>query len=1113
MPCPSCGQRNRADRRFCTECGGRLARACPACGASVEAGEKFCGSCGAALSAAGPPARPGHVAASPPRHLAQKILASRSALQGERKQVTVLFADVKGSMELAEQVDPEVFHHVMERFATLLADGVHRFEGTVTQYTGDGVMALFGAPIAHEDHAQRAAYTALHLSDVLRRYANELRLTRGLSFAVRMGLNSGEVVVGTIGDDLRMDYTAQGHTVGLAQRMEQLAEPGKVYLTEHTAKLVTGLFQLEDLGSLAVKGAQAPVGVFALLGVGPLRTRLDVSRARGLSRFVGRDDETRALEAAVDRGNGRIVGIVAEAGVGKSRLCFEFLARCRARHFQVYEAHGVAHGRNIPFLPMRELFRAYFGITEQDGERAARQKIAGQLVLLADDLRDALPLICDVLGVPDPQRPVPRMDPEARERQVRAFATRIVQAVARQGPTVTLLEDLHWFDDSSAALLDTLVRAHAGTRGLLLLNFRPEFRAAWMTAPGYEQHSLVSLGPAASAALLGDLLGGDPSVAGLSSRLHERTGGNPFFIEEAVRGLAGAGILSGNPGAYRLLQPVQEVSIPPTVQAVLAARIDRLGDRAKEVLQAAAVIGRQFAEPVLARLTDLPAAELAAALEQLAAAEFVYESALFPHTEYAFQHPLTQEVAYRSQLAERRAGLHAAAARALAELHPDHLDERAALLAYHWEEAGELLEAARWYRRAAEWVGSKNSAEAARKWQQVRATTAKVPAQEADALGLLARAQLLILGSRVGVPAAEAATIFAEGQALATRTGDLGTLAILLCGYSHVKDMQGEPEDALRHATAALDLAEQTRDRGLSLLVLQSLIASHAESGRLREALRLAEQGLNLAPEDPRLGVNLLGYSPYAWMMGFKARILVHMGRLDEARETISRCLDLTRELGETEAPGSWYPVAALVADHAGDPEQALEYARRAVDIAESTGNSFARAVAHLALGVAFKTRGESSEAVRMFEQALAVSRERRTGLQFEAWVLALLAESRLANGEPDQARATAREAVAAAHHTPLFECVARLALAHVLLRTDGLLARDAIETALTRAQALVDETGAEVYSPFVHLERAEFARLAGDAPSRELELREAQRLFSAMGATARAEQVAREVA
>ena len=1117
IPCPLCGQGNRADRRFCTECGSRLGRACPACGSSVEAGEKFCGSCGAALSGRGRGSRPAPSATSPPTHLVEKILASRSALQGERKQVTVLFADVQGSMDLAEQVDPEVFHHVMERFATLLAEGVHRFEGTVTHYTGDGVMALFGAPIALEDHAQRACYAALHLSDALRRYANELRLTRSLNFAVRMGLNSGEVVVGTIGDDLRMDYTAQGHTVGLAARMEQLAEPGKIYLTEHTAKLITGLLQLEDLGSLAVKGVQAPVGVFVLVGVGPLRTRLEVSRARGFSRFVGRDADLHALEAALARaqaGNGQVVGVVAEAGVGKSRLCFEFLARCRARGLRVYEAHGVAHGRNIPFLPMQALFRAYLGITEQDGERDARQKIAGRLILLADDFRDALPLVCDFLGVPDPERPVARMDPEARERQLRAIATRIVQADDRQGSTVTLLEDLHWFDRSSDALLETLVAAQARARGLLLLNFRPEFRARWMAAPHYEQRSLVPLGPEASAALMADLLGGSASLAGLAARLHERTGGNPFFIEEAVRGLVEAGILMGSEGAYRLLRPVEQVSVPPTVQAVLAARIDRLGERGKEVLQTAAVIGRQFSEPVLARVIELPAPALAAALQKLAAAEFVYEVALFPHAEYAFKHPLTQEVAYRSQLAERRARVHAAAARALAELHPDQLDEHAALLAYHWEAAGEALEAARWYRRAAEWIGTKNSAEAARKWEQVRTLAAKVPdLAEADVLGLVARAQLLNLGSRLGASAEVAAAVFEEGRALANRTGDLKSLAMLLCGYSQVKDMQGEPDQALRHAMEALGLAEQTGDRGLKLVVHQALAASHAESGRLREALRFAEQGLDLAPEDPRLGANLVGYSPYAWLTGFKARLLVHMGRLEEARRTIDRCLDLSRALGETEAPGSWYPVAALAAEHAGDAEGALAHARRAVEIAEKTGHSFSRAVAYLALGMALKMRGQSSEAVETLEHALAVSRERRTGLQFEAWGLSLLAEAQLANGEPDRARATANEAVAAAHQTPLFECVARLALARVLLRTDGAGARDAVHAALTRAEVLVDETGANAYAPLIHLERAELARLIGDGPARERQLREAQRLFVEMGATARAQQLARDVA
>ena len=427
----------------------------------------------------------------------------------------MLFADVKGSMELSETIDPEEWHGIMDRFFQILTDGVHRFEGTVNQYTGDGIMALFGAPIAHEDHAARACYAALSLQDELRRYANELRLAKAISFSVRMGLNSGEVVVGKIGDDLRMDYTALGHTASLGARMEQIAEPGKAYLSEHTAKLVEGLVALQDLGKLAIKGLKEPLRVYELRGIGRLKTHLEVSRARGFSKFVGRSSEMAVLESALERalqGSGQVVGIVADPGVGKSRLCFEFVERCRARGIFVNEGHCLAHGKTIPYLPILELWRSYFGIAERDSNEEARRKIAGTLLLLDPGLHESLPLVFEFLGVTDPERPAPRMDPEARERRLFALLRDVIQLQTERQPLILLIDDLHWIDRASDGWVAQLAELTNGRRFLLLLNFRPEYDASWMKRSWYQQLPLLPLGREAVEELLAGLLGHDPSL-------------------------------------------------------------------------------------------------------------------------------------------------------------------------------------------------------------------------------------------------------------------------------------------------------------------------------------------------------------------------------------------------------------------------------------------------------------------------------------------------------------------------------------------------------------------------------------------------------------------------
>ncbi|MGH6693565.1 MAG: AAA family ATPase, partial [Gammaproteobacteria bacterium] len=503
-----------------------------------------------------------------------------------------------------------------------------------------------------------------------------------------------------------------------------------------------------------VKGVSTPVRVLELAGAGALRTRFDVSRSRGLSRFVGRVYETAALDAALERalaGDAPVVGVVAEAGVGKSRLCFELLERCRARGIPTTVASGVAHGKAVPLLPILDLMRSYYGIADHDPASVAREKIAGKLLLLDESFRDSLPLLFETLGVADPQRPLPVLDPDVRQRELFDLWRKVVQLRGRSEPTVTLVEDLHWFDAASEAFLEPMVDARPGTRALLVLNFRPEFHASWMQRSWYQQLPLRPLGAEAQQELLRELLGTDESLAGLAARLAERTGGNPFFMEETVLSLAESGALTGSRGSYRLARPLEAISVPATVQAILGARIDRLPEREKALLQTASVVGGELSESLLREVAELPDRDLSGALRALVRGEFLYEVAFYPEPEYVFKHPLTREVAYQSQLAPRRARVHATVARALEAMNPAGTGEHAALLAHHYEAAGEALPAARWHDRAAHFALRADYAEARRHWERVRALAGGLPESiESADLVAAACAQLLRAGSRLG---------------------------------------------------------------------------------------------------------------------------------------------------------------------------------------------------------------------------------------------------------------------------------------------------------------------------------------------------------------------------
>jgi class 3 adenylate cyclase/tetratricopeptide (TPR) repeat protein len=688
MQCPNCQFENPVDAKFCNECGRKLELVCTQCNKTNPPGSKFCNECGHNLNGLIHP--PALDYAEPqsytPKYLAEKILKTRSSIEGERKIVTVFFADVANFTSLAEKLDPEDAHNIMDGAFQILMENIHRFEGTINQFTGDGVMALFGAPVAHEDHAQRACHAALAIQSAVTAYGDKIKAVHGQDFKMRIGLNSGPVIVGAIGDDLRMDYTAVGDTTNLAARMESMAQPGTILGTGYTHKLAREFFQFESLGKVEVKGKEEPVDAYELKKATEVETRIEAAAAKGLTKFAGRKNTMAALMQAYDKaksGSGQVVGVVGEAGVGKSRLLIELKKKLAKEEYIYLEGRCLHYGGSMAYLPIHDILKSYFDIKEEDQEDLINKKLAEKFFNFDERLKSTLAPFQEILSVKVDDDTYLQLEPAVKKIRTFEAIRDLLVCESENKPLVFVVEDLHWIDSISEEFLNYLIDWLAGTHILLVLLYRPEYTHQWGSKSFYSKIGVDQLTTKNSAQLVQNILEGGEVVPELKELILNRAGGNPLFVEELTHSLMENGSIQRKDHQYVLTTKASEIKVPDTIQGIIAARMDRIEENLKRIMQVASVIGREFAYRILQTIMGMRE-ELKSSLINLQGLELIYEKSLFPELEYIFKHALTQEVAYNSLLQKRRKEIHEKIGGAIEELYPERIEEYYELLAHHY---------------------------------------------------------------------------------------------------------------------------------------------------------------------------------------------------------------------------------------------------------------------------------------------------------------------------------------------------------------------------------------------------------------------------------------------
>jgi predicted ATPase/class 3 adenylate cyclase len=1004
MHCSNCGADNPETARFCIACASAFPRRCPSCGTDNPPHAKFCAQCATRLSEHASPASPTALSDSPRRNVEVKASLTGGKtdgqLDGERKTVTALFADIKGSMDLMEDRDPEEARAIFDPALNLMIDSVHRYGGYIVQSTGDGIFALFGAPLADEDHPQRGLYAALRLQERLGQYSDQLRSQGRLPLQARVGLNTGEVVVRSIDTGKgHTEYTPIGHATSLAARMQALAPIGSIAATDVTRKLCEGYFTFKSLGLTVVKGVTEPVNVYEVTGLGQLRTRLQRAAARGLTKFVGRQREMDALKHAAEQaqaGHGQIVAVMADPGVGKSRLFHEFKAieggaerassagrDARPTKWMALEAYSVSHGKASAYLPVLELLSEYFEISGDDDERKRRDRILGKVLGLDRNLEDALPYLYSLHNITDAADSLAQMDPQIRRRRTLEAIKRILLRESLNQPLIIIFEDLHWIDAETQALLNLLVDAISSARIFMLVNYRPEYHHEWGSRMHYTQLRLDTLGRESADEMLSALLGDEAELEPLKRLVANKTEGNPFFVEEMVQALFEQGVLTRN-GRVKLSQSLADIKIPPTVQAVLASRIDRLPANEKELLQTLAVMGREFSQELTQRVAAIPEAELELMLGNLQSRGFVYEQPTFPVAEYSFKHALTQEVAYNSVLVERRRQLHQRVACAIEAVYGETINDHLEDLAHHYSRAGNTDKASEYLGRAGELALRRSAyAEAQNNLMAALALFKDLPdgVQRADRELRLQLALGTALSCTVGWDSPERRRTTERARELSQRLGDTNELLRSLWNLcqSNIAQAADGLAKAFELAEESLRLAESTHEPELLVAAHYNMGECLWRSGRLGEASAHLNRALGLYDaRQHRFLASDYGIDLWVFCSCMLSWIELFLGRADQAATRAQATLTYARELGHAFSLTFAMFSAAWIEHYRGRWQIQQELAHSAVTLAAENEFAEISCFARGMEGHALIAQGQRGEGIA--EMAEALCEYRRLG-------------------------------------------------------------------------------------------------------------------------------------